>query len=55
MVSNELFYVHLRLNEISGSVNNEPFEDILVIEVGDLLQLPLVGGRPVYGNYKNYW
>ena len=42
-----LFYVHLRLNEIFGSVNNDPFAGITVIVVGDLLQLPPAGGRPV--------
>ena len=48
MVSNELlFNVHLRLNEIFGSVNNDPFAGITVIVVGDLLQLPAVGGCPV--------
>ena len=46
MVSNELlllFQVHLRLNEIFGSVNNDPFASITVIVVGALLQLPPVG------------
>ena len=48
MVSNELlFNVHLRLNEIFGSVNNDPFAGTTVIVVGDLLQLPAVGGCPV--------
>ena len=47
MVSNELlFNVHLRLNEIFGSVNNDQ-KGITVIVVGDLLQLPAVGGCPV--------
>ena len=51
MASNELwFYVHLRLNEIFGSVNNDPFSDITVTVVGDL---PPVGGFPVYASYKN--
>ena len=36
MVSNDLlFYVHLRLNEIFGSVKNEPFAGVTVITVGD--------------------
>ena len=56
MVSNELlFYVHLRLNEIFGAVNNDHFADITVIVVGDLLQLPPVEGRSVYASYKNNW
>ena len=56
MVSNDLlFYVHLRLNEIFGSVNNEHFAGITVITVGDFFQLPPVGGRPVYATYKNTW
>ena len=50
-----LFYVHLRLNKIFGSVNNDPFAGITVIVVGDLLKLPPVGGRPVYASYKNNW
>ena len=56
MVSNELlFYVHLRVNEIFGSVNNDPFAGMTVIVIGDLLQLPPAGGRPVYASYKNNW
>ena len=56
MVSNELLlYVHLRVNEIFGSVNNDPFAGMTVIVIGDLLQLPPVGGRPVYASYKNNW
>ena len=36
MVSNDLlFYNHLRLNEMFGSVNNEPFAGITVTTVGD--------------------
>ena len=54
MVSNELlFYVDLRLNEIFGSVNNDPFTGITVVVVGDLLQVPPVRGCPVYAGYKN--
>ena len=56
MISNELlFYIHLRLNEIFGSVNNELLAGITVIVVGDLLQLPPIGVGPMYANYKNYW
>ena len=56
MASNELLlYIHLRLNEIFGSVNNDPFAGIIVIVAGDLLQLPPVGGRAVYASYKNNW
>ena len=44
MVSNDLFfYVHLRLNEIFGSLNNETFAGITVITVSDFFQLPPVG------------
>ena len=49
------YFVHLRLNEILGSVNNEPFVGITVITVGDFFQLPPVGGKPVYATYKNTW
>ena len=53
MVSNDfLFYVHLRLNKIFGSVNNE---GITVITVGDFFQLPPVRGEPVHATYKNTW
>ena len=48
-----IFFVHLRLNEIFGSVNNEPFAGVTVITVGDFFQLPPVGGKPVYAPYKN--
>ena len=50
-----LFYIHLHLNEIFGSVNNKTFAGITVIVVGDLLQLPPIMGRLVYANYKNNW
>ena len=54
MVSNKLlFYVHLRLNEIFGSVNSDPFAGITVIVVRNLLQLPPIRGLPVYASYKN--
>ena len=56
MVSNNLlFYVHLRLNEIFGTVNDKPFAGISVITVGDFFQLPLVGGKPVCVVYKCNW
>ena len=56
MVSNNLlFYVHLRLNEIFGTVNDKPFLGISVITIGDFFQLPPVGERPVYADYKNNW
>ena len=56
MVSNDLlFHVHLRLTEIFGKVNDEPFAGKTVIAVGDFFQLPPVGGRPVYADYKNDW
>ena len=33
--NNMLFYVHLRLNNIFGTVNNKPFAGISVITVVD--------------------
>ena len=56
MVSNNLLlYVHLRLNEIFGTANDKPLAGISVITVGDFSQLPPVGARPVYADYKNNW
>ena len=62
MVSNNLFYVHIRLNEIFGSVTQEPFAGLTVIAVGCFFQLPLVGGRHVYSpdrytlrNFDSLW
>ena len=56
MVSNDLlFHIHLRLTEIFGSLNDQPFAGVSVISVGDFLQLPPVGGKPVYANYKDNW
>ena len=51
MVSNDLlFHVHLRLTEIFGFINDQPFAGVSVITVRDFFQLPPVGGKPVYGN-----
>ena len=56
MVSNNcLFYVHLRLNEVFGSLNDKTFADISVKTVDAFFQLPPVGVRPVYADYKNNW
>ena len=43
--NNLLFYDHLRLNEIFGTVNDKPFAGISVITVGDIFQFPQVGGK----------
>ena len=49
MVSNlNLTYLHLRLDDIYCS--NDWFGSKSIIFVGDLLQLPLVNGRPVFQN-----
>ena len=40
--NNLLFYDHLRLNEIFGTVNDKPFAGISVITVGDFFQFPQV-------------
>ena len=54
IVSNDLlFHVHLRLTEIFGSVNDQPFASVSVIAVGDFFRLPPVGGKLVYANYKD--
>ena len=50
-----LFHVHLWLAEILGSVNDQPFAGVSVITVGNFFQLPSVGGKPLYVNYKNNW
>ena len=56
MVYNDLlFHVHLRLTEIFGSVNDQPFAGVSVIAVGDFFQLPPLGGKPLYVNYKDKW
>ena len=54
MVSNNwLFYVHLRLNEVFGTLNDKKFADISFKTVDAFSQLPPVGVRPVYADYKN--
>ena len=54
MVSNDLLlHIHLQLTEIFASKDNIPFAGIIVIAVGDFLQLPPVRARPVYAEYKN--
>ena len=56
MVSNDLLlHIHLQLTEIFAFKGNIPFAGIIVIAVGDFLQLPPVRARPVYAEYKNTW
>ena len=52
MVSNDLLlHIQLWLTEIFASKGNFPFAGITVIAVGDILQLPPVRARPVYGGF----
>ena len=53
--SNLLYYIHLRLNEIFGTTNTEPFAGLTILAVGGFFQLPPVEGRPVYTDYKSAW
>ena len=41
------------MNEIFGSVTQEPFAGLTIIAAGDFFQLPLVGDRPVYSFDRN--
>ena len=44
IVSNSiLYYIHLRLNEILGTTDTEPFNGLTILSVGDFFQLPPVG------------
>ena len=53
MVSNNLFYVHLRLKERFGSVRKQTFAELTITTVGDFFELFLVGGKPVRAPCKN--
>ena len=53
MVSNNLLYIHLRLNKVFGTTGTKPFAGFTILPVGNFFQLPPVGGRPVYAEYKN--
>ena len=53
--SNLLYYIHLRLNEIFGTTNTEPFAGLTILAVGGFFQLPPVEGSPVYIDYKSAW
>ena len=56
LISNLLLYhIHLWLVETFGCSDNQPFEGLSVIVVGDLYQLPTVGGRPAYAEHNNNW
>ena len=56
MVSNlQLLYIHLRLVEIFGCLENFPFAGITVIAVGDFYQLPPVQQRPIFAEYRDTW
>ena len=53
--NNLLFYVHLRLNKIFGTVNDKLFAGIPVITVNDIFQLPPFRRVAVCADYKNNW
>ena len=56
MFSNLLLYhIRLRLVEIFCCSDNQPLAGLSAIAVGDLYQLPPVGGKPVYAECNNYW
>ena len=53
-----LYYIHLQLNEIFGTTDTKPVAGLTIVAVGDFgdfFQVPPVGGRPVYKEYKNAW
>ena len=54
MVSNDLLlHVNCRVVEIFGCRTDIPFVEIIIIAVGDILQLPPVRTRTVYSEYKS--
>ena len=54
MVSNKLLlYIHQRLSEIVGSINDAPFAGISIIVCGDFYQLPPIQQRPVYAEFSD--
>ena len=56
MVSNyQLFHTHLRLCEIRGVSDSIPFAGLTIILVGDFNQLPPIGGKYVFADYKEEW
>ena len=55
VLNNLLYYIHLRLNEFFRITGTEPLADLNILAVGDFFQLPPVGRRPVYAEYKSTW
>ena len=49
-----LYYIHLRLNEISET-DTESFVGLTILAVGDFFQLPPVERRSVYAKHKKPW
>ena len=52
MLSNLNLYIHLRLEEVFGESTNW-FDSTNILFVGDILQLPLVNGQPVFAKLQN--
>ena len=54
MVSNIHFlHIHKRLHEIFGCSESQPFSNLSILVLGDLLQLPIIKAPQIFEPYKN--